>query len=474
MKRKTITITVLSILAAFLLTATISCNNDTLVDEAFTVTVSFFGNGATEGEMPIQTAGKGISTRLNANTFGRFCFIFTCWNTEADGTGTSYVDNQSISFTENTTLYAQWELQPLVLSEEMTSWVDGGYYLLDNNATFEERITVSGNVTLILSDGYILTASKGISVNEGNSLTIEAMGNGTGTLNAFAMDPKEDEDYYNSDAAIGSEKNNSSGLITINGGTVNVTSESYGAAIGGGREGSGTVIINGGIVTVTSLDWGAGIGGGCEGSGTVTINGGIVTVISEKWGAGIGGGSTGSGTVTINGGTVTVTSEIWGAGIGGGSDESGTVTINGGTVTSESKQFAAGIGGGCNGSGTVIINDGTVNASTKGDGAGIGGGSGIEVNCGTVTINGGTVEATAENDGAGIGGGYRGNGGTITINGGIVTAGSGSSVGSGRGNDGINDGTLTLGEGVSLEVSSDNIEWSAYDGSTRKRYMRTI
>ena len=452
----------------------ISCSNDGSVDEAFNCTITFNGNGATEGEMPIQTVGIGIGTRLNANTFGRFCYIFTGWNTEADGTGTSYVDSQNISFTENTTLYALWELQPLVLSEDMTSWVDGGYYLLNNNATFEERITVSGKVTLILSDGYKLTASKGISVNEGNSLTIEAMGNGTGTLNAFAMDPKEDEDDYNSNAAIGSEKNNSSGLITINGGTVNVTSESYGAAIGGGREGSGTVIINGGIVTVTSLDWGAGIGGGCEGSGTVTINGGIVTVTSEKWGAGIGGGSLGSGTVTINGGTVTVTSEIWGAGIGGGSDGSGTVTINGGTVTSEGKKYATGIGGGCEGIGTVIINGGTVNASAKGDGAGIGGGSGIVENSGTVIINGGTVYAIAEKEGAGIGGGYRGSGGTITINGGTVNAGSGSSVGIGRGKDGVNDGTLTLGEGVSLEVSSNNTEWSAYDGTTRKRYMRTI
>ena len=452
----------------------ISCSNDGSVDEAFNCIITFDGNGATAGEMPIQTVGIGIGIRLNANTFGRFCFIFTGWNTEVDGTGTSYVDTQNISFTENTTLYAQWELQPLVLSEDMTSWVDGGYYLLNNDATFEERITVSGKVTLILSDEYILTATKGISVNEGNSLTIEAMGNGTGTLNAFAMDPKEDEDNYNSNAAIGSEKNNSSGLITINGGIVNATSESYGAAIGGGSEGSGTVIINGGIVTVTSIDWGAGIGGGCLGSGTVTINSGIVTVTSEKWGAGIGGGSEGSGTVTINGGNVTVTSETWGAGIGGGSDESGTVTINGGTVTSESKQYAAGIGGGCNGSGTVIINGGTVNASAKGNGAGIGGGSAIGENGGTITINGGIVNAIAEIEGAGIGGGYRGSGGTITINGGIVNAGSGSSVGIGRGMDGDNDGTLTLGEGVSLEVSSDNTEWSAYDGSTRQRYMRTI
>ena len=471
----------------------VSCNSDGSVDEAFNCTITFNGNGATEGEMSAQTVGRGVGTRLNTNTFGRFCFIFIGWDTEADGTGTPYSDNQNISFTESTTLYAQCELNPLILSEEMTSWVDGGYYLLNNDVSFEERITVSGDVTLILADGYKLTASRGISVNEGNNLTIVAGGEGTGILEATGI---------GYEAGVGGDDEHNSGTITINGGTVNVSSTYYGAGIGGGCNGSGTVVINGGIVTVTNEDWGAGIGGGCQGSGTITINGGTVNVTSTRWGAGIGGGCQGSGTITINGGTVTSGGKYYAAGIGGGSEGNGTVIINGGTVNASAEGAGAGIGGGTEGSGTITINGGTVNASAKSGGAGIGGGrsssgrsignvtvnggrviasavnggagigGGQQGSCGTIIINDGTVEASAEN-GAGIGGGFSEAGGTVTINGGIVKASSDSGVGIGMGYDGYDNGTLTLGKGVVLEVSTDNANWSDYNGETRDRYMRT-
>ena len=443
----------------------VSCNSDGSVDEAFNCTITFNGNGATAGEMSAQTVGRGVGTRLNTNTFGRFCFIFIGWDTEADGTGTPYSDNQNISFTESTTLYAQCELNPLILSEEMTSWVDGGYYLLNNDVSFEERITVSGDVTLILADGYKLTASRGISVNEGNNLTIVAGGEGTGILEATGI---------GYEAGVGGDDEHNSGTITINGGTVNVSSTYYGAGIGGGCNGSGTVVINGGIVTVTNEDWGAGIGGGCQGSGTITINGGTVTSGGKYYAAGIGGGSEGNGTVIINGGTVNASAEGAGAGIGGGTEGSGTITINGGTVNASAKSGGAGIGGGRSSSGrsigNVTVNGGRVIASAVNGGAGIGGGQ--QGSCGTIIINDGTVEASAEN-GAGIGGGFSEAGGTVTINGGIVKASSDSGVGIGMGYDGYDNGTLTLGKGVVLEVSTDNANWSDYNGETRDRYMRT-
>ena len=471
----------------------VSCSSENSVDEAFNCTITFNGNGSTAGEMSVQTVGRGVSARLNTNTFGKFCFVFIDWNTEADGTGTSYSDNQNISFTESTTLYAQWELNPLILSGEMTSWLDGGYYILNNDVSFEERIMVSGDVTLIQADGYKLTASKGISVNEGNNLTIEADGEGTGILEAAAIDYE---------AGIGGDDKHNSGTITINGGTVNVSSNHWGAGIGGGCEGNGTVVINGGTVTVTNEDWGAGIGGGFEGNGTVTINGGTVNVSSICWGSGIGGGCDGNGTVIINGGTVTSVGKVSAAGIGGGCEGNGTVIINGGTVNASAEGEGAGIGGGSDGSGTITINDGTVNASANGYGAGIGGGSsstvetfgnvtvnggkviasavnsgagiggGHQGSCGTIIINDGTVEASTDN-GAGIGGGFHGAGGTVTINGGIVKASSNLGVGIGTGYHGYDSGTLTLGDGVALEVGPDNDNWSDYNGETRDRYMRT-
>ena len=71
-------------------------------------TVSFDANGGT-GSMSSMTFGKGETKSLIANSFTRTGYAFTGWNTKADGTGTSYSDKQSITPTDNLTLYAQWE-----------------------------------------------------------------------------------------------------------------------------------------------------------------------------------------------------------------------------------------------------------------------------------------------------------------------------------------------------------------------------
>ena len=348
--KKTITI----LLATMLLFAFISCNNEGNIDDAFNCTITFDGNGATKGEMATQTTGRGVGIKLNANTYERDKYLFAGWNTKADGSGTPYTDGQKIKVSGNTTLYAQWEIDAIILDSSMDIWTDGNVYILNSSITIGNRIEVSGSVTLILNDGCKLTASEGINVTEGNSITINASGEGTGILEATG---------HAGAAGIGSYNYHNSGTIIINGGTVNANTED-GAGIGGGSGGSGgTIIINGGIVTVSSKK-GAGIGGGSGGSGgTIIINGGIVTV-SSKQGAGIGGGNEGSGgSITINSGTVNANADNGGAGIGGGSNGSGgSITINGGTVTACSKSFdsSAGIGrgAGSGSDGTLTLADG--------------------------------------------------------------------------------------------------------------------
>ena len=161
-----------------------------------------------------------------------------------------------------------------------------------DNLTISNRITVTGEVHLILVDNCTLNAEKGITVNSGNSLTIYGQTAGTGTLTTGTPDR-----FY---AGIGGGDGQSSGVITINGGTVTATSGSYGAGIGGGYNGTVTVTINGGTVTATGGDYGAGIGGGYgSSSATVTISGGFVTATGGTYGAGaaIGqGGQTGGST----------------------------------------------------------------------------------------------------------------------------------------------------------------------------------
>ena len=139
----------------------------------------------------------------------------------------------------------------LVSNNDITWGDDGheGWYVLNADTQFGDRISVKREVHLILMDGYTLTANLGITVEEGNSLTIYAQSNGAGALVA---ESKSDDS-----AGIGSN---------------------YGAGIGGGRDGAGgNITINGGKVTANS-DYGAGIGGGISGAGgNITINGGTVT-----------------------------------------------------------------------------------------------------------------------------------------------------------------------------------------------------
>jgi len=49
---------------------------------------------------------------LTANAFAKTDFIFSTWNTKADGTGTSYKDKASYPFAAETSLYAQWVVIP--------------------------------------------------------------------------------------------------------------------------------------------------------------------------------------------------------------------------------------------------------------------------------------------------------------------------------------------------------------------------
>ena len=169
----------LTVLMLFLL---VSCSGDGVVDEVFTVTVTYDGNGSTSGAMAPQKVGRGIDAKLEANAFEKTDYRFTGWNTASDGSGTAYTDCQSINTKEDLTLYAQWELdeiEAIILTSDSTTWTDGNIYTLNSDVTIDYRAGVTGDVTLIIPDGYTLTASEGINVSEGNSLTINGEGSGT-------------------------------------------------------------------------------------------------------------------------------------------------------------------------------------------------------------------------------------------------------------------------------------------------------
>ena len=69
-------------------------------------TVTFDANGGA-GAMAPQGVVKGAATALNANTFTREGYTFNGWSTTPTGS-VAYSDGQSVTLSEDTTLYAQW------------------------------------------------------------------------------------------------------------------------------------------------------------------------------------------------------------------------------------------------------------------------------------------------------------------------------------------------------------------------------
>ncbi len=246
------------------------------------------------------------------------------------------------------------------LNGATTEWTEP-WYVVSDTVTLSTRVTVTGQVNLILSNGAELNARQGITVSGAeNGLTIWAQTEGvdetTGKLTAAATS------FYN--AAIGGgDGGYDCGDLTFNGGVISAEKSGVPAAIGSSTHGTiRSITVNFGQVTASTDfpgSYGAAIGGGDGGAGeNITITGGTVIATARR-GAGIGGGADGAArNITISGGTVTATSTEAGAGIGGGAYGAGDdgqahdIRISGGTVVAKGGAFttpnrgANGIGGG--------------------------------------------------------------------------------------------------------------------------------
>lgn len=309
---------------------------------------------------------------------------------------------------------------------DQTEWTTG-WYVVSGEVTIESRISVTGDVHLILSNGATLNAPKGIACVEGNSLTIYGQSNDEATMGVLnagqGVGANESPDYGY--AAIGGEGTSTSpvnGTITIHGGKICPKAHAYAAAIGGGygnqnnKKNFGTIVINGGIINAdgTDIQCPAVIGGGTYMKrGDITINGGTITITVKGYsqGALIGAGvEAPCGHITINGGEITAVQPTgavaaMGPCIGGGcfmtmadnmtDPDLDQIVITGGTITATATYGGAAIGGGLNGKcGTISISGGTINASATYSAA-IGNGNGIKVDGGDINITGGVINATS-------------------------------------------------------------------------------
>ena len=428
-------------------------------------------------------------------------------------------EGTSVEYLDPTTGTTQICPSATVVTAGSTAWSSAGgteeaWYVVNSDVEIASRITVTGNVHLILVDGYTLTAPNGISVTSGNSLTIYGQSADTGALIAGTDGVADDQDSDKAyQAGIGGNRGNTDvyahGNITINGGSITAYGGFGAAGIGGGFgttsgvEENGTISINGGTVKAIGGAQAAGIGSGTQNGvagGDITITGGNVTAQGGEKAAGIGGGQMARDTVgrsiTISGGTVNATGGDKAAGIGSGynamvNKSINNIKINGSAdVTAQGGEGAAGIGSSyegkttgaiqIGGSAKVIANGGNSNkdgnVNTAGAGIGSGGGFTSSSAVGKITISGGTVEATGGTgeeisssgssysfSGAGIGSGgsFFNSSSTndIVISTGTITAKAGgegaAGIGSGAGNS--KSGNFSTGTSGKAVIYTDSI-----------------
>lgn len=279
--------------------------NYTLVWATYTVRFNK-NNASAKGTMSNQAFYYTEQKALTANAFTRTGYHFDRWTTEADGTGDSYTDEQSISnlTAENGTtidLYAQWTAPYIdadgneqtcsnynIITSSTGSTVQLGtdgkesWYVVDNNVSItrngSDALKFYGAVHLILMDGATLTVEGRLPISAYGSLTIYGQSHGTGSLvaNGTGIAIKVSE----STTAVANN-----GSLTINGGNINATSSNSNDI-----DVENAIIINGGSVTASSSNmYGNGI---TSTNGGITINGGTVNATGGSRGDGIRASST--------------------------------------------------------------------------------------------------------------------------------------------------------------------------------------
>ena len=245
---------------------------------------------------------------------------------------------------------------PTTLDNTIKAWTAGTFAVPAGGLTYSDAITVSGNVTLVLTDGETLTLNKGISLASGATLTIQ--GNGAMVVNGT----------NNSTASTVAGSTGTliltSGTLTATGGNGQDVTENDQTGASGGAAINGSVTVNGGSLTVKGGNGGNcsaptigpdtyGGAGGAAISGDVTITDGAVaatggnggSIGASNYGSDLHGGAGGAaigGNATLTGGTLTTTQGANGTQTGnveessvgaGGKAVAGTVTNNGGQLS---------------------------------------------------------------------------------------------------------------------------------------------
>ena len=141
------------------------------------VTVTFNANGGT-GTMTDQTISYNTSTRLKQNEFTREGYTFQGWATTADGSK-AYDNQEAVTLTKNTTLYALWTKNSYNVS--FTPTIPGQATITVNgSSTSPQSVEFGGTVSIAITPDVAYTVS-GVTVSGGVTPT------GSGNNWSFTM-----------------------------------------------------------------------------------------------------------------------------------------------------------------------------------------------------------------------------------------------------------------------------------------------
>lgn len=245
-------------------TKTVSAQNVFTIQAEYTV--SFNGNGGT-GTMNNQVISYNELTPLDLNSFSYSGYAFSGWNTESDGTGTSYADGQSVENLGDVTLYAQWtstaeiaevngtrytSLQAAV-SSVLANDVATTVTLLQDTS---EEITVNAHQNIVFNFQNYTVSNKDSNSNVIINYGCISMSNGTITTNAV---PGAVNNYQGGTFIMSGGRIIATGTkqaIFNDGGSLLITGSAYLSSTSTQRgavtnSSSGTVAITGGTIIST-------------------------------------------------------------------------------------------------------------------------------------------------------------------------------------------------------------------------------
>ena len=337
-------------------------------------TITFNANGASGTPPQAQTVDPG--TVISLPGVGSMTYtgrIFKGWNTQANGSGTGYLEGDTYTVNANVILYAQWESVPIVppgstLAEQLA------YIAVQSpdGATYD--ITVSNDV--YMTPTSISTMGRNVIVNiqsadTGSVRTIQLEGQG----HLFSVDANITLRLQ--DIVLRGHSNNNKALVGVGQGGKMVLNS--GSKISGNTNtpgAGGGINVNGGILEIND---------GAE----IIKN----TVRYNTGGDGGGIYVNNNGSVDMRGGLISENSVVYNGlyGSGGGIHifNNSTVTMSGGIISKNSASYAGGIYI------AVYLNSSFTKRATPGSNTSgiIYGGTGNDANIATRSDNGHAIVA---------------------------------------------------------------------------------